>query len=68
VGASTQHCRPRGVLLERFISSDKGGQFYSEDEVAAPFSEVFRANAAPLFTSHSRPRWNNVVLATTKTM
>ncbi|MEP7048434.1 MAG: class I SAM-dependent methyltransferase [Ilumatobacteraceae bacterium] len=51
---------------DRYVSGDKGVQFYEEDELAVVFSDVFRAAGAPLITSHSRPHWNNVVLATTK--
>ena len=52
---------------DRFISGDKGVAFFSEDELRGVFTEVFRADGAPLITTHTRPHWNNVVLATTKT-
>jgi 2-polyprenyl-3-methyl-5-hydroxy-6-metoxy-1,4-benzoquinol methylase len=52
---------------DRYISGDKGVQFYTEDELQVVFTDIFRADGAPLITSHSRPHWNNVVLATTKT-
>ena len=50
---------------DRYVSGDKGVQFYSEDELHAVFTEMFRADGAPLFVSHARPHWNNVVMATT---
>ncbi len=51
---------------DRFISGDKGVAFFSEDELRVVFTEVFRVDGAPLITTHTRPHWNNVVLATTK--
>lgn len=51
---------------DRFISGDKGVAFFSEDELRSVFTEVFRVEGAPLITTHTRPHWNNVVLATTK--
>ena len=50
---------------DRYISGDRGVQFFTENELQGVFSEVFRSSGAPLFTSYSRPHWNNVVLATT---
>ena len=50
---------------DRYISGDRGVQFFTEQELQGLFSEVFRSGGAPLFTSYSRPHWNNVVLATT---
>jgi 2-polyprenyl-3-methyl-5-hydroxy-6-metoxy-1,4-benzoquinol methylase len=52
---------------DRYVSGDSGVQFYAEEELAAVFSDVFRTDRAPLLTSYSRPHWNNVVLATTRT-
>lgn len=52
---------------DRYISGDKGVQFYSQDELQAVFTDVFRADGLPLVTTHARPHWNNVVLSTTKT-
>ncbi|MEP7204206.1 MAG: class I SAM-dependent methyltransferase [Ilumatobacteraceae bacterium] len=49
---------------DRYVSGDKGVQFYTEDELHAVFTDVFRANGAPLLVSHSRPHWNNVLMAT----
>jgi len=49
---------------DRYVSGDKGVQFYTEDELKAVLTDVFRADGAPLFVSHSRPHWNNVVMAT----
>lgn len=50
---------------DRYVSGDKGVQFYTENELRGVFTDVFRADGAPLFVSHERPHWNNVVLATT---
>jgi 2-polyprenyl-3-methyl-5-hydroxy-6-metoxy-1,4-benzoquinol methylase len=52
---------------DRFISGDKGVAFFSEDELRDVFTDVFRAEGAPLVTTHTRPHWNNVVMATVKT-
>jgi 2-polyprenyl-3-methyl-5-hydroxy-6-metoxy-1,4-benzoquinol methylase len=52
---------------DRYISGDKGVEFYTEGELEAVFTDVFRDDGAPLFTSYLRPHWNNVVLATTRT-
>ena len=49
---------------DRYVSGDKGVQFYTEDELQTVFTDVFRADGAPMFVSYSRPHWNNVVLAT----
>jgi 2-polyprenyl-3-methyl-5-hydroxy-6-metoxy-1,4-benzoquinol methylase len=52
---------------DRYISGDKGVEFYTESELEAVFTDVFRDEGSPLLTSYSRPHWNNVVLATTRT-
>ena len=51
---------------DRYVSGDKGVQFYSESELQDVFTDVFRAGGAPVLTSYTRPHWNNVVLATTR--
>ena len=51
---------------DRFVSGDKGVAFFSEDELRVVFTDVFRVEGAPLISTHTRPHWNNVVLATTK--
>ena len=51
---------------DRYVSGDRGVQFFTEQELQGVFNEVFRSGGAPLLTSHSRPHWNNVVLATTR--
>ena len=52
---------------DRFVSGDKSVAFFSEDELRGVFTEAFRAEGAPLITTHTRPHWNNVVMATTRT-
>ncbi|MEO8265307.1 MAG: class I SAM-dependent methyltransferase [Ilumatobacteraceae bacterium] len=51
---------------DRFVSGDKGVAFFSEAELRGVFTDVFRAEGAPLITTHTRPHWNNVVMATTR--
>ena len=51
---------------DRYVSGDKGVQFYTQDELQTVFSDVFRVDGLPLITSHTRPHWNNVVMATTR--
>jgi 2-polyprenyl-6-hydroxyphenyl methylase/3-demethylubiquinone-9 3-methyltransferase len=51
---------------DRYVSGDKGVQFYSQDELRTVFADVFRVEGLPLVTSHTRPHWNNVVMATTR--
>jgi 2-polyprenyl-3-methyl-5-hydroxy-6-metoxy-1,4-benzoquinol methylase len=51
---------------DRYISGDKGVQFYNQDELRTVFSDVFRVDGLPLITSHTPPHWNNVVMATTR--
>ena len=52
---------------DRYVSGDRGVAFFSEDELRTVFTDVFRADGAPLIATHTRPHWNNVVLATTRT-
>ena len=51
---------------DRYVSGDKGVQFYNQDELQAVFTDVFRVDGRPLVTTHTRPHWNNVVMATTR--
>lgn len=50
-------------VSDRFISGDKGVEFYTADELRAIFSVVYCSDGARPFASHARPHWNNVVLA-----
>jgi hypothetical protein len=51
-------------VSDRYVSGDKGVDFYTADELRAIFSIVYCGDGARPFTSHARPHWNNLVLAT----
>jgi len=50
-------------VSDRYISGDKGVEFYTEEELRAIFSVVYCSDGSRPFASHATPHWNNVVLA-----
>ena len=50
-------------VSDRYISGDKSVEFYTADELRAIFSVVYCSDGRRPIASHTRPHWNNVVLA-----